>query len=488
MEPPVIHTLESLLPALAGSARVSGRREAQISGLAIDSRAVRPGDCFVALRGERTDGHRFIADAVARGASVVVVEDLIEIPASVSAVVVPDTARAASQIAGAFYGEPSASLAVAGVTGTNGKTTTTQMVAAMLNAGGIPCASLGTIGADFREKHWPLENTTPLAPALHALLAQMRDLGAKAAAMEVSSHALALQRVADVRFHVGALTNVTRDHLDFHGTFDAYAGAKRKLFEQSPRCVLNADDALGERWAAEFTGRKPVTTYAIAREADIHPRDLDVRADGSSFALDGERFEVRLPGTFNVANALCALGVTRSMNVADGDAARGLSCLERVAGRMEHVRGAGIDVVVDYAHTPDALENVLRALREIASGQLIAVFGCGGDRDRGKRAQMGAVSAHYADFTFVTSDNPRGEDPQSIIDEVLAGVGDAPHRALPDRRAAIEAAVGAARRGDVVLVAGKGHENYQIIGTRVLPFDDVSVARETLAARTAVSS
>jgi UDP-N-acetylmuramoyl-L-alanyl-D-glutamate--2,6-diaminopimelate ligase len=284
-----------------------------------------------------------------------------------------------------------------------------------------------------------------------------------------------------VRFAVGALTNVTRDHLDFHKSFDAYAAAKRQLFDMTPRCVFNADDPLGDRWSHEFRTRKPVLTYAVDAAADLRAQNLEVRADGSTFALDGQRFDVRIPGRFNVSNALCAIGIARHLGIADTESACGLASLERVAGRMEHVSGGGVDVIVDYAHTPDALENLLRAVRETARGRLLVVFGCGGDRDRGKRPQMGSIAARYADVSYVTSDNPRTEEPQAIIDEILPGIGSAPHEVSVDRRAAIEAAVSQARPGDVVAIAGKGHETYQIVGKAVLPFDDLAVAREALA-------
>lgn len=485
MEQPVGVSLETLLRTLAQNTRVVGPREKTVNAIVIDSRQACAGALFVALRGEHTDGHRFIPDAVARGCEAIVMEEFCEVPAHVAAIVVPDSARALSQLADAFYGSPSRALAVAGVTGTNGKTTTVQMTAAIMNAGGMPAGTIGTIGARLGEVEWPLANTTPLALQLHELLARMRELGAKGVAMEVSSHALALQRVADVRFAVAALTNVTRDHLDFHKTFDAYASAKRRLFDMAPRCVINAGDETGERWARELRTRKPVTTYGLTAGADLHPHSLDVRADGSSFELDGRRFDVRIPGRFNVSNALCAIGIARHLEIADADSARGLASLERVPGRMEHVRGGGIDIIVDYAHTPDALENLLRALRETARGRLIAVFGCGGDRDRGKRPEMGAAAARYADFSYVTSDNPRTEDPQAIIDEILPGIGAAPHHANVDRRVAIENAVSSARPGDVIAIAGKGHETYQIVGTQVLPFDDLAVAREALAQREA---
>lgn len=485
MEQQVGVSLETLLRTLPQSTRVTGPRDKVIRAIALDSRAAWSGAIFVALRGEHTDGHRFIPDAVANGCEAVVMQERCEVPAHVAAIVVPDSARALSQIADVFYGSPSRALVVAGITGTNGKTTASQMAASIMNAAGMSAGVIGTIGARFGDREWPLANTTPLAAQLHELLARMRELGAKGVAMEVSSHALALARVEDVHFAVGALTNVTRDHLDFHKTFEAYAAAKRKLFDMAPRGVVNLDDETGARWAAELRGRKPLTTYAIDAQADLHPESVDVRADGSTFDLDGLRFSVRIPGRFNVANALCAIGVARQIGIADAQSAQGLALLERVAGRMEHVGAAGVDVIVDYAHTPDALENLLRALRETARGRLLVVFGCGGDRDRGKRPEMGAIAARYADFSYVTSDNPRTEDPQAIIGEILPGIGRAPHQVNADRRAAIAQAVCEARAGDVIAVAGKGHEHYQIVGTQVLPFDDLAVAREALAQREA---
>src|SRR5579884_311936 len=487
MEHPPGVALETLLRTLAQNTRVIGSRDKHVSAIIIDSREARAGCLFVALRGERTDGHRFIGDAVAAGASSVVMEELCAVPPDVTAVVVPDSARALSQLADTFYGSPSRDLTIAGITGTNGKTTAVHMTAAIMNAAGISSGTIGTVGAAYARSHWELANTTPPASQLHELLARMRDLGARGVAMEVSSHALALGRVADVRFDVAALTNVTRDHLDFHKTFDAYAAAKRRLFDLAPGCVFNADDELGRRWAGDLRSRKTVLTYGFTEAADLQPQALDVRPDGSAFTLGGRRFEVRIPGRFNVSNALCAIGIARMLGVDDARAAAGLLSLERVAGRMEHVGGGGVDVIVDYAHTPDALENLLRALRETTRARIIAVFGCGGDRDRGKRPLMGAVAARYADFTFVTSDNPRTEDPQAIVDEIVPGLAGAAHEVVLDRRAAIEAAIALAREGDVVAIAGKGHETYQLFGSRVLPFDDLAVARASLEQREAAA-
>ena len=473
--------LELLLKGVEHS-RIAGAPQT-IADLAIDSRAVKPGALFFAVPGEHTDGHNFIAQAVANGAVAVVCERNAELAGNATAVVVPDSAAALSKIADAFFRSPSRDLAVAGVTGTNGKTTVTHMVASIVSAAGVSAGIIGTLGTAFDRVREPQANTTPLAPQLHSVLAQMRDAGVKIVAMEVSSHALSLQRVSDVHFAVAALTNVTRDHLDFHKTPEAYAAAKRRLFDLAPRAVLNADDAHGARWAVELRAGKHVLTYGVDTDADIRARDVRLDASGSHFTVDGRAFELRVPGSFNVANALCAIGIMRSLHIADDVSARGLSSIDSVRGRMERIDGGDIEVIVDYAHTPDALESALGALAETARGRRIVVFGCGGDRDRGKRAEMGAVVARHADYAYVTSDNPRTEDPRAIVDAIVPGLGKAPHTVEIDRRRAIAAAIRDAKPGDVVFIAGKGHENYQIVGTEVLPFDDAAEARRALAER-----
>jgi len=453
----------------------------EYSGVTMDSREVVAGGIFVALRGERADGLTFAPQAVEAGARVIVTDLPYE---SKAAVVLVDDARVAlSRLAAAFYRDPSRDLDVVGITGTNGKTTTTQMVASIFDAARRPAGVIGTIGARFGAYSWELQNTTPQPPELQSLLSRMRAAGAEVVAMEVSSHALELERVADVRFAVGAFTNLTRDHLDFHGTTEAYAAAKRRLFDAAERCVYNADDPYGALWAGQTRGTKPTTTFAIDADADVRATDIAMRTDGSTFAVDGTRFAVHLPGRFNVANALCAIACARALGIDDATSAKGLDAVRRVPGRMEPVRGGDVAVVVDYAHTPDSLTNALTALRETTSGKLSVVFGCGGDRDRGKRPLMGAVAARLADRIYVTDDNPRTESSRAIIEEIVAGIGGKAHAVVPDRRAAIERAVREADPGDAVLVAGKGHEAYQLVGRNVLPFDDAEVAREALARR-----
>ncbi|MDB5073186.1 MAG: UDP-N-acetylmuramoylalanyl-D-glutamate--2,6-diaminopimelate ligase [Candidatus Eremiobacteraeota bacterium] len=465
------------LVATIPGARVVGSLPPSVDAIASDSRAVKPGTLFVALRGERTDGHNFIEDAIARGATVVVVEHGA-IAANAPAVIVPDTRIAASALADAFHDHPSHDLIVIGVTGTNGKTTTTHLVRDLLETAGIPCGVIGTLGGAFRDRRWPLSNTTPLALELHGLLAAQRDAGAKAVAMEVSSHALALRRVDHVRFAAAALTNITRDHLDFHGTLPRYIAAKRTLFDLAPLAVLNADDPSGAQFATELSA---AITYAIDTDATLRALDVVLDGDGSSFRIGDTQVRIALPGRFNVRNALAAFGIGRALGIEDATIARGLAATRAVPGRMERIGAFGIDAIVDYAHTPDALENVLRAAREMTRGDLIVVFGCGGDRDHGKRTQMGEIAARLADRVIVTSDNPRSEDPMAIAKAVANGY-DRTHIEL-DRRRAIRRAIDEAQAGDTVVVAGKGHETYQIVGDQTRPFDDRDEVRIAFSKR-----
>jgi UDP-N-acetylmuramoyl-L-alanyl-D-glutamate--2,6-diaminopimelate ligase len=479
----------TLLASLA-DARVVGAPHGTIEAIEYDSRRAGPGALFVALRGQATDGHRFVGAALAAGACAAVVErdfDASLVPPQSPLVFVSDTRSALSELAASFYGRPSQALRVAGVTGTNGKTTTTYLIAAILNAAGVLCGRIGTLGAHFGGAMWPLENTTPLAVEMQAALATMRERGAAAVAMEVSSHALALERVADVAFELGVLTNVTRDHLDFHGDFASYAAAKRSLFERAQHAVLNLDDPLGRQWAGELAaarGADAVTTYGLGDDAQLVARELTIAPGGSRFAVEGQAFELRLAGRFNISNALAALAVARRLGIADALSASALASVANVPGRMEHLGDGQLDVLVDYAHTPDALANVLRAARETSRGRVIVVFGCGGDRDRGKRPEMGRIAAEAADEVILTSDNPRGEDPEAIVAEIARGIPagrDAPVEL--DRARAIERAIRDAAPGDTIVVAGKGHETYQIVGARTLHFDDRDAVRAALAAR-----
>jgi UDP-N-acetylmuramoyl-L-alanyl-D-glutamate--2,6-diaminopimelate ligase len=458
-----------------------GAPDVEVTSLAYDSRSAGPGALFFCVPGFRHDGHDFAADAVARGAAALVVERPLEL--DVPQVEVESTRAAMAPAAARFFGHPSHRLDVVGITGTNGKTTTAFLVRALLQAGGRACGLLGTVTSVIGGQAREVVRTTPEAVDLQRDFAAMVAAGDSACVLEVSSHALELDRAAGVRWAAAVFTNLSRDHLDFHPTMEDYFTAKRRLFEAGPRvAAANVDDAYGRRLADELPG---VTTFAIDADADYAAYDVRSSLDGSSFSLrtpDGElQLRSALPGRFNVSNLLGAVVVARELGVPDEVVVRAAARAGRVPGRLERVdEGQDFAVLVDYAHTPDSLANVLQAARELTAHRLLCVFGCGGDRDRGKRPLMGAVAADLADVVIVTSDNPRSEDPEAIIAEILAGAG-AGVEAIPDRRAAIERAVERARPGDVVVIAGKGHEKGQeLAGGRRVPFDDVMVAREAL--------
>jgi UDP-N-acetylmuramoyl-L-alanyl-D-glutamate--2,6-diaminopimelate ligase len=459
--------LDELLAGVDVRDRRGGNPE--IAAVTHDSRAVRPGALYCCVPGATADGHDFADDAVAAGAAALLVERLLPVDAPQALV---DSVRAAmAPAAAAFYGHPSRSLAVIGVTGTNGKTTTTFLVQAVLEADGRATTVLGTLGGT---------RTTPEAPELQAALAAARDDGAAAVAMEVSSHALVQHRVDAVDFAVAAFTNLSQDHLDYHGDMAAYYAAKALLFEagRARVAVVDADDEWGRRLLDD--AGVPVRAYSLADAGD-----LETGADGSTFTWQGHPVRLRLGGRFNVSNALCAAVIADELGVAPDVVAHGLSSLQSVPGRFERVdAGQPFSVVVDYAHTPDGLAALLGAAREGLDddGRVLLVFGCGGDRDRGKRPLMGAVAVNAADVAVLTSDNPRSEDPLAIIDEVRMGASSADNLVVePDRAAAIALALDQARPGDIVVIAGKGHETGQTIGTTTLPFDDRDVARGLLS-------
>jgi len=454
----------------------------EISSVAYSSRQVEHGSLFFCVPGFSVDGHDFAPDAVERGAAALVCERPLGL--GVPEVLVADVRAAMGPAAARFHGDPTEELRVIGVTGTNGKTTTAFLTRALLEGAGVRTGLLGTVKSVVGGSDEPVERTTPEAIDLQATFRRMLDAGDQACVMEVSSHALHLCRTAGIRFRCGVFTNLTQDHLDFHPTMEDYFFAKRRLFAVAEAAVLNTGDHYGRRLAGDLDA--PVT-YAI--EAEAHYRATNVRFDpsGSSFTChtpDGElELNLTLPGPFNVQNALAAVAGARIMGVPLDTIPDSLAAAARVPGRFEPVdEGQDFAVIVDYAHTPDSLENVLRAAREIAPGRLTVVFGAGGDRDRGKRPLMGRAASALADRVIVTSDNPRSERPEAIVDEVLIGAGSGAEREL-DRRLAIERAVADASAGDVVVIAGKGHEQGQEFeGGRKEPFDDVTVARESLGA------
>jgi len=468
-----------------------------VTAVVYDSRAVVPGSVFVALKGARADGVAFARQAVEGGAVAVVAgQPLPDIAATgVPVLQVADARLALAELAADFHGHPSERMRVVGITGTNGKTTTAYLMAAIFEAGGMTCGVIGTVAHRIGGEARASTHTTPEAPDVQQLLHEMVDRGCAACAMEVSSHALALRRADAMTFSAGVFTNLTRDHLDFHANMEAYFQAKRRLFEMLPPgapALINLDDPKGA--AMVDASAKPVT-YAINRPADITPGPL-------SFSLEGLAFDIRTPrgtlqarsklvGRPNVYNILAAVSTAVALDLPFDAIEKGVRALDAVPGRFEVVSGPddGMTVVVDYAHTDDALRNLLETARPMARGRLITLFGCGGDRDRTKRPLMGAVASRLSDILVITSDNPRHEDPERIIEEIQRGITadtrkqDAPTFAIAERRAAIAKAIDVARPGDLVLLAGKGHEKYQILGDEHVPFDDAAIARELLGRR-----
>jgi UDP-N-acetylmuramoyl-L-alanyl-D-glutamate--2,6-diaminopimelate ligase len=487
--------LEELARGIAG-ARIVGDPSVEIRELAYDSRKAGPGTLSFCVVGEKRDGHEFAGQVVEAGAVALVVERELEV--DVPQLVVADARAAMAPLAARFYGDPTAELRVVGVTGTNGKTTTAFLVREILEGAGIQTGLLGTVKQVVGGVEEEVERTTPEAIDLQATFRRMLEAGDRACAMEVSSHAMALHRADAIHWQVALFTNLTQDHLDFHVDMEDYFLAKRRLFEAGPEtAIVNLDDPYGRRLAEEFAC---LTFSTEAANADYTARAVSFDAAGAQFTvpmglkvdkestlrpIGGElRVRTGLPGGFNVANALGALAVAVAMGVEAETAAAGLARAGRVPGRFEPIdEGQGFAVLVDYAHTPDSLENVLRAARRLTGGRLISVFGAGGDRDRGKRPKMGRAGAGLSDLAVVTSDNPRSERPEAIVAEVVAGTrgGGGEVEVEVDRRAAIALALGRAGPGDTVVIAGKGHEQGQEFeGGRKIPFDDREVAREEL--------
>jgi UDP-N-acetylmuramoyl-L-alanyl-D-glutamate--2,6-diaminopimelate ligase len=514
--------LDELVAAIGSVNRPMDRADGdvEISGLAYDSRKVAPGTLFFCVPGYRSDGHAFAPQAVSEGAVALVVERPLGL--GVPEIVVPSARAAMGPMAARFQGDPAIELKVIGITGTNGKTTTAFLARALLEAAGLQTGLLGTVTSVVGGAQRPAQRTTPEAIDLQADFRAMLDAGDRACAMEVSSHALALGRAGGIRFAAVVFTNLTQDHLDFHPTMEDYYLAKRRLFlpgdgasastaARPGASVLNIGDAYGRRLAREVAR---AVTFAVEDEADYRATDLRCDVEGCRFTLHtpADRSEIArrevmlpMPGRFNVANALGALAAVHALGADLDTLVAALERGVRVPGRFEPVRaGQEFAVLVDYAHTPDSLENVLRAARDVAPGRVICVFGAGGDRDRGKRPLMGEIASRLADITVVTSDNPRSELPETIVSEIVAGIpsgavctdaAEAPGprdgvqgsvRVEIDRRTAIEQALALARADDVVVIAGKGHEQGQeLAGGVKLPFDDATVARELLGARVA---
>jgi len=508
----------TLLDALPPELRLDGRapdaaeRKLEIRGIAYDSRRVEAGDLFFALRGGSSDGHDFLAAAFERGAVAAIVES---VPADLECagrpiVSVRDSRRALAPISRQFFGNPASELSLIGVTGTNGKTSTTYLVESILQRAGIPVGVIGTLDIRYAGERQPTVNTTPESCEIQRSLRAMRDRGIACAVMEVSSHGLALERVWGCEFAIAALTNVSQDHLDFHESMDAYRDAKIRLFDTylraSGSAVVNVDDASADAFlrAAKRTGAKLVrVSRKRESNADVRLEQARIELTGTDarIALPSGALDLRIPlvGDFNLENSLVACGIAVALEIDPKCIVDGIESCPQVPGRVERVqtdRDAEPLVVVDYAHTPDAVEKLLATLRPLAVERLVAVFGCGGDRDRGKRPRMAEAVARWSDRVVATSDNPRSEDPLQILQDVESGLAtlkrvdadaldatDASYAMIPDRRSAIETAIGIARPGDMVVIAGKGHEDYQIVGPDRLHFDDREEARNALLAR-----
>ena len=466
----------------------TGDAAAEVRGISYDSRSVQSGDLFVAIQGEKADGARFIADAVQNGAIAVAAECKTDAGLQAAAITVPDARKFLAEISRNFYGDPSAKLKIAGITGTKGKTTTSYLMESIYRCAGLRSCLAGTIEMKIGDHRFHSSHTTPESADLMKFFRQAVDENCTHGAIEVSSHALKLRRVYKTRFAVGVFMNLTHDHLDFHGDMETYFNAKRILFSADnglESAVINTDDPYGERLASEV--QMPVLRFGFKKPAEIRALAYKSNADGTDMECETPagriRFRLHLVGRPNVYNVMAATGASLCLGLNPEAILAGVESLRGVPGRMELVdAGQDFSVIVDYAHSPDSLQNLLETVRQLPHKKLIIIFGCGGDRDRIKRPIMGEIAAKMSDFVFATSDNPRTENPLDILAEIEPGLrrGTAPYAIVPDRREAIAAAISMAKRGDVVVIAGKGHENYQIIGSRLIPFDDRTLARELI--------
>ncbi len=478
---------------------IHGNPDTEISGVRYDSRRVTPGDLFVAMPGQKADGHQFLDEAIRRGAAALLVKkDKLPIPkAGVTVTEVPDTRKALAIASNIFYGFPSRSMVLIGITGTNGKTTSSYLIKGILEAAGKRVGLIGTISYQMGGEQIPAPHTTPESADLQEILAKMRDRGLEYVVMEVSSHALEQDRVFGTVFDIALFTNLTQDHLDFHTTMEEYFRAKLRLFQDLKpkgtikiRGVINLDDKWGKQIIGEM--KFPCLSYSLTDKGDIIARECLSGSDGASFTAVTPvgKFSIKskLAGRHNLQNILASIGVACALDIPIKAIQDGISGVENVPGRLEKVsEGQDFEVFVDYAHTEDALRNLLSLAKEISRGKIITVFGCGGDRDRGKRPKMGKVARDMSDIMIITSDNPRGEDPLAIIEEIETGISGlkrgTDYFVVEDRRSAIEMAVNLAMPGDTVILAGKGHEDYQIIGGKRLHFDDREVARKIIRER-----
>ena len=478
----------SELALLIPDAQIIGG-DVEIGGIEHDSRKVTAKDLFVCMEGAHVDGHNFIGQAVAKGAvALLTARKDFTPPENISALIVPDMLNALAVIVPYFYDYPARAMRIIGVTGTNGKTTTTYLLREIFTCAGLKVGLIGTIQILIGDETFPNPNTTPNVIDLQKILVDMRDKNIQVVVMEVSSHALAENRVAGIEFDTAIFTNLTQDHLDFHGTMENYLRAKTKLFDmvsrrgrkQNKTAVINIDDAASSEVLKHCLCKK--ITYGIKNPADLRGSELDIRADGMTISLIPYfPISLKITGLFNVYNVLAALGAAEAENIRHDVIKRALENFKSVPGRFERIfSDAPFEVIVDYAHTPDGVKNVLQTARQITAGKIITVFGCGGDRDNRKRPIMGKLAAELSDVVIATSDNPRTEDPEKILDDIEVGIGSKAHERITDRRSAIFRAIALAEAGDVVLILGKGHENYQILKSGTIHFDDREVAHEAI--------
>ena len=457
---------------------VSGS-EIEISGISYDSRKTKPGDVFVAVTGFQTDGHKYLKKAEENGAVCAVCEHEVE-GARIPCIIVENARKALAEMSCKFYGDPTSKLKLIGVTGTNGKTTVTYLVKTILEQNGEKVGLIGTNKNMIGDRDFHTERTTPEALEMMELFDEMVKEGCTYAIMEVSSHSLELHRVDGCRYEVGAFTNLTQDHLDFHKTMENYFHAKKKLFDMCVHGVVNTDDEYGKRIANDCGC--DVLTYGI-ESGDLKAENIEYGANGVKFDCGGMKIELKIPGRFSVYNALTAIGICKRCGVSDSTIEKAMKVAHGVKGRAEVVDcGGDYTLLIDYAHTPDGLENILKSVRGFAKGRVVVLFGCGGDRDKTKRPKMGKVAGRLADFCIVTSDNPRTEEPDAIIRDILGGMGDAmaDYVVIENRRDAIEYAISHAKKDDVIVLAGKGHEDYQILKDKTIHFDEREIIREIL--------
>lgn len=466
-----------LLKDLLSGTAYEGDGNIEIKDIVSDSRKVTKGSAFVCIRGYETDGHLYAPKAADNGASVIIAEE--KVAADCPLVIVKNTRKVMALLCSAFYGNPSRKFTLIGITGTNGKTTTTYLIKNILERAGKKVGLIGTNQNMIGDKIIETSRTTPDSFELQALFARMADEGADAVVMEVSSHALYLDRVAYCDFDIGVFTNLTQDHLDFHKTMDAYADAKAILFKMCKKGVVNIDDSYSGRILKDATAE--IMTLSTKNQADLFAKDIALKERGVDFTIDGGEYSLAIPGEFSVYNALSAIGACRVYGISDDIIAEGLASAHGVKGRAQVVKlNHPATFIIDYAHTPDGVENILKTVKGFAKKRVIVLFGCGGDRDNKKRPIMGEIAEKYADFCIVTSDNPRTENPLEIINQILSGMTKDSHTVIENRRDAIKYAVENAREGDVVVLAGKGHETYQTIGKENFPFDEEQILFEIL--------